>query len=97
MLRLARETRTSAGRLCTSDMAQGVPLRTAAFDLAISISAVQWICANEHPEKAVQCFFNALWRCLKADGKAAFQVYLESTLKNSQTNVMDGWYCYRIA
>jgi 18S rRNA (guanine1575-N7)-methyltransferase len=79
------------GSLTASDMSQGLPFRSNAFDVAISISAVQWLCYNKtSPEKAAQRFFESVWRCLKerdssssssssgSCGSAAFQVYLES-------------------
>lgn len=70
------------GHLTASDMSQGLPFRPEAFDLAISISAVQWLCyAKTSPQEAARRFFNSVWRCLRrSDSRAAFQVYLESKL-----------------
>ena len=76
------------GHLTASDMSQGLPFRSEAFDLAISISAVQWLCYNKAPKEAAERFFKSVWRCLKVggncSGRAAFQVYLES--KNQVEN-----------
>lgn len=68
------------GRLTVSDMSQGLPFRAEAFDLAISISAVQWLCYNgTSPLQAARRYFNSVWRCLRtSESRAAFQVYLEN-------------------
>jgi 18S rRNA (guanine1575-N7)-methyltransferase len=69
------------GHLTASDMSQGLPFRTEAFDFAISISAVQWLCYTKTfpPRQAAQRFFDSVWRCLRtSESRAAFQVYLES-------------------
>ena len=80
MLHLAQQRKDDSclGNVILSDMGHGLPLRAELFDFAISISAVQWLCVNEHPIKASETFFRAVWQCLKPNGKAAFQVYLES-------------------
>ncbi|KAA6415361.1 MAG: methyltransferase [Lasallia pustulata] len=38
------------GDLLLADMGQGVPVRAGAFDAAISISAIQWLCNAESSE-----------------------------------------------
>lgn len=78
MLRLASARPYCAGRLALADMAHGLPLRTAAFDAAVSISAVQWLCVAPRPAEAAAAFFAALARALAPAGRAALQVYLES-------------------
>jgi hypothetical protein len=77
MLRLAAATDACAGRVALSDMAQGLPTRAAAFDAAISVSAVQWLCAAKRPEEAVARFFAALGQAMRPGTCAVLQVYTE--------------------
>lgn len=51
MLNVARE-REVEGDLLLSDLGHGLPLRAGAFDGAISISAVQWLCNAVRPRRA---------------------------------------------
>ena len=44
MLDIARERESEAGDVLCSDMGQGLCFRAGAFDGAISISALQWLC-----------------------------------------------------
>jgi len=53
MLDVARE-REVEGDLLLSDLGHGLPLRAGAFDGAISISAVQWLCNAVRPRAARQ-------------------------------------------
>lgn len=78
MLRLASTSRECLGRIVAANMGQGLPLRTAAFEAAVSISAVQWLCVDANPGASAHAFFSNLWRCLRPDAKAALQVYLEN-------------------
>lgn len=57
-------------------MAQGLPLRPEAFDGAVSISAVQWLCVHSRPEGAAAQFMGALWQSLVPGARAALQVYV---------------------
>lgn len=88
MLHLAQQREQCQGHVAIADMAQGLPLRSGAFDFAISISAVQWLCVHERPVDAAETFFRAVWRCLKPNGKAAFQIYLESKSQNTVENII---------
>ncbi|CAI5948881.1 unnamed protein product [Closterium sp. NIES-64] len=61
------------------DVGQGLPLRNAVFDGAISISAVQWLCnadkSSHNPRLRLkdffQAFFQSLYRSLARGGRAA--------------------------
>lgn len=67
------------GDLLLADIGQGVPFRAGAFDAAISISAIQWLCNAESsetsPEGRLSRFFNGLYASLKRGGKAVCQFY----------------------
>lgn len=56
------------GELILSDMGQGVPFRAGAFDAAISISALQWLCnadkSSHKPTKRLYTFFTSLYAAL---------------------------------
>ena len=56
------------GDLLLGDMGQGVPLRPAMFDGAVSISALQWLCnadkTSHSPPKRLFKFFSSLFACL---------------------------------
>lgn len=80
MLRLAAQVPTSRGRLALSDFCQGLPLRSACLDGAISISAVQWLCSSTDAAASTARFFAALRRCLAPGATAALQVYPEGAL-----------------
>ena len=77
MLQLAQASPAAAGCVCLADMAQGLPLRPASADGAVSVSAVQWLCAHAQPEAALARLFAALHACLRLGARAALQVYLE--------------------
>jgi 18S rRNA (guanine1575-N7)-methyltransferase len=59
-------------------MGQGLPLRRGAFDGAISISAVQWLCnadrSSHDPRKRLKRFFETLYGCLARGARAVLQV-----------------------
>jgi 18S rRNA (guanine1575-N7)-methyltransferase len=78
MLHLASQQRECCGRIVLSDMAQGVCLRPGCLDGAISISALQWLCVHQTPQKAMDTLFSSLWRSLCNGCGAVFQVYLEN-------------------
>lgn len=67
------------GDLLLADMGQGVPFRAGAFDAAISISAVQWLCNAESsdtsPQGRLSRFFNGLYASLRRGGRAVCQFY----------------------
>lgn len=67
------------GDLLLADIGQGVPFRAGAFDAAISISAIQWLCNAESsetsPEGRLSRFFNGLYSSLKRGGRAVCQFY----------------------
>ena len=64
---VARE-REVDGDVVLNDLGQGLPFRAGAFDGAISISALQWLCnadKKEHvPPKRLYKFFSSLYGCL---------------------------------
>lgn len=67
------------GDLMLADIGQGVPFRAGAFDAAISISAIQWLCNAENsdtsPSGRLSRFFNGLYMSLKRGGMAVCQFY----------------------
>ena len=67
------------GDLLLADIGQGVPFRAGAFDAAISISAIQWLCnadsTDTSPQGRLTRFFNALYASLRRGGKAVCQFY----------------------
>jgi len=64
---VARE-REVEGDVILGDMGQGVPFRAGAFDAAISISALQWLCnadkTSHKPVKRLYTFFTSLYAAL---------------------------------
>jgi len=71
------------GDMILADIGQGVPFRAGAFDAAISISAIQWLCNAEtsdvSPEGRLKRFFDGLYASLKRGGKAVCQFYPKNT------------------
>ncbi|XP_059487765.1 probable 18S rRNA (guanine-N(7))-methyltransferase [Neocloeon triangulifer] len=88
MLDVARE-REMEGDLILGDLGQGLPFRAGAFDGAISISALQWLCnadkAGHKPSKRLLAFFSSLYACLRRGAKAVLQFYPEN---NQQTELV---------
>jgi 18S rRNA (guanine1575-N7)-methyltransferase len=78
MLAVALE-RDVEGDMLLADAGQGVPFRPGAFDAAISISAVQWLCNAENKEETAEGrlkrFFEGLYAALKRGGRAVCQFY----------------------
>ena len=79
MLQAASE-REVDGDLLHDDMGRGLPFRQGAFDGAISISAIQWLCyANAHsegnPRLRLHRFFQSLYKCLRRGARAVLQFY----------------------
>ena len=72
------------GLLCEEehDMGLGLPFRDGAFDGAVSVSALQWLCydndAASSAPRRLNRFFASLYRCLRAGGRAALQFYPEN-------------------
>ena len=62
------------GDLLQVDMGQGLKFRAGAFDAAISISAIQWLCVaskkSDNPYKRIARFFSDLYVLLKSGGRA---------------------------
>jgi 18S rRNA (guanine1575-N7)-methyltransferase len=56
------------GDLLLGDLGQGLPFRAGAFDGAVSISALQWLCNADktchNPAKRLFKFFSSLYACL---------------------------------
>lgn len=81
MLDVALE-REVEGDLFMSDLGHGLPLRPGAFDGAISISAVQWLCnadrAGHDPRKRMKRFFETLYATLRRGARAVLQIYPEN-------------------
>lgn len=73
---VARE-REVEGDVILADMGQGVPFRAGAFDGAISISALQWLCNADKschkPAKRLYTFFTSLYASLVRMSKLKFE------------------------
>jgi len=86
MLGQALEKETE-GDMLLADIGQGVPFRAGAFDAAISISAIQWLCNAESsdvsPEGRLKRFFDGLYASLKRGGKAVCQFYPKNTVQRT--------------
>jgi len=82
MLKVAYE-REGEGDLILGDMGEGMPFRAGAFDGAISISALQWLCNRDKsyhkPGKRLYTFFSTLYACLSRGSRSVFQFYPESS------------------
>lgn len=80
MLEVARE-REVDGDLILGDLGEGLPFRAGAFDGAISISALQWLCnkdkSSHNPVKRLYTLFSSLYACLGRGARAVFQFYPE--------------------
>ena len=78
MLEIALQ-RDVEGDLLLADIGQGIPFRPGAFDAAISISAVQWLCNAEssevNPKRRMAQFFEGLYATLRRGGRAVCQFY----------------------
>jgi 18S rRNA (guanine1575-N7)-methyltransferase len=70
------------GDVLLGDMGQGFGFRAGAFDGAVSVSALQWLCYSDrkgHRSGArLEAFFCALYRALRRGARAALQFYPES-------------------
>lgn len=64
-------------------MGQGLPFKAGAFDGAVSISALQWLCyankASHNPTKRLYNFFSTLFACLSRSARAVLQFYPENS------------------
>lgn len=82
MLDVAVE-REVEGDLILSDMGQGMPFKAGAFDGAVSISALQWLCNADKkshvPQKRLYQFFSTLFSSLTRNARAVFQFYPENS------------------
>lgn len=67
------------GDLFLADLGNGIPFRAGAFDAAISISVIQWLCnadtAGVDPKKRILRFFNTLYASMRRGGKFVAQFY----------------------
>ncbi|CAL1293912.1 unnamed protein product [Larinioides sclopetarius] len=81
MLDIAKE-REVEGDVILADMGEGLCFRAGAFDGAISISALQWLCnadkRDHKPAKRLYTFFTSLYGCLSRGARAVFQFYPEN-------------------
>ncbi|XP_063217912.1 probable 18S rRNA (guanine-N(7))-methyltransferase [Bacillus rossius redtenbacheri] len=81
MLGVAVE-RGAEGDLLLGDLGHGVPFRAGAFDAALSVSALQWLCnadrKSHNPVKRLYKFFSTLYASLSRTARAVFQFYPEN-------------------
>ncbi|TPX34358.1 hypothetical protein SmJEL517_g03022 [Synchytrium microbalum] len=81
MLDVAKE-RDTEGDLFLADIGDGVSFRPGAFDGAISISVLQWLCnadkSSHNPKNRLARFFSTLYTSLARGARAIFQFYPES-------------------
>ncbi|CAG9770154.1 unnamed protein product [Ceutorhynchus assimilis] len=81
MLEIAVQ-REVEGDLLLTDMGQGCPFKAGAFDGAISISALQWLCnadkSHHKPVQRLYKFFSTLYACLSRSARAVLQFYPEN-------------------
>ena len=80
MLNLAVQHEPSArGAVALADLGDGLPLRAACLDGAVSVSALQWLCVASSGRDAARArcaaFFAALRRALRPGASAVLQVY----------------------
>lgn len=77
MLRLAFEQ--GSEDLVLADIGENLRWKPGAFDAAISVSALQWLCnaetSEQEPWKRLITFFKWLYSALSLGGKAALQFY----------------------
>ena len=70
------------GDLIHGDLGDGLPFKAGAFDGAMSISALQWLCNADktyhNPIKRLFKFFTSLYACLSRGARAVFQFYPEN-------------------
>ena len=75
------------GDLLLADIGQGVPFRAGAFDAAISISAIQWLCNAESSETSpagrLSRFFNGLYASLRRGARAVCQFYPKNDVQRN--------------
>ena len=57
------------------DAANGLCFSESVFDVAISISFLQWLCVGKHSKQTLSAFFDSLNFVLKPGGKAGLQFY----------------------
>ncbi|MCJ1306495.1 hypothetical protein MMC25_000138 [Agyrium rufum] len=73
------------GDLLLADIGHGVPFRAGAFDAAISISAIQWLCNEESNEDTAKArlarFFGGLYASLRRGGRAVCQFYPKNDIQ----------------
>lgn len=81
MLDVAK-VREVEGDLILGDLGDGLPFKAGAFDGAMSISALQWLCnadkSYHNPVKRLFKFFTSLYACLSRGARAVFQFYPEN-------------------
>lgn len=80
MLGLARERPTCCGKIMQLDCftESALPFRNACFCGAVSVSAVQWICAQHHPEAKALSFMREMYRILREGSFFIAQVYVHT-------------------
>lgn len=80
MLELARERPICCGTLLQTDcFTHGtLPFRDGCFGGAVSVSAVQWICAHDNPDMKALNFMREMYRILRKKSFFIAQVYMHS-------------------
>lgn len=90
---------TQHGDTVLADVASGLPLRPCSCDGAISVSALQWLVANQGQEQAA-LFFTSLQRVLRPGSRAVLQVYTrthEETCRLVSAARGAGFSCHAVA
>lgn len=64
--------------LLRADIGAGLPLRSAAFGYAVSVSALQWIVIQGDYRRRLDVFFATLYDALASDGVAVLQYFPET-------------------
>jgi len=82
MLEIAGERESETGDVMCGDIGQGLGFRAGAFDGAVSVSVLQWLCnadkAGHNPHKRLYKFFSSLYACLSRGSRAVLQFYPEN-------------------
>lgn len=77
---VTREKTRSAceGRVVVADCSTRLPFKQDAFESAISISVLQWLCVHPQPQHALDSFMKEISRCILDNGSLIAQIYPRS-------------------